>query len=235
MEAMESVIVTVVLSFFFKVRAHPDIRISTCRVGFILAIMKIYFHVRSFLNAGMFVKGALEFNTFRSEQNGHHHEDGILLCDSVIENCCIWLKFRYSSLLKILFTAITLIAGFMGPTWGPSGADRAQMGPMLAPWPLLSGHGSNGPIRTQIFSSWWRHQMETFSALLALCEGNTLVNGWFPSQRPVTRSFDAFFDLLLKKRLNKQWKRRWFETPSRSLSRHCNVSRVSSNMRKIVT
>ena len=28
---------------------------------------------------------------------------------------------------------------FMGPTWGPSGADRTQVGPMLAPWTLLSG------------------------------------------------------------------------------------------------
>ena len=27
----------------------------------------------------------------------------------------------------------------MGPTWGPSGADRFQVGPMLAPWTLLSG------------------------------------------------------------------------------------------------
>ena len=26
----------------------------------------------------------------------------------------------------------------MGPTWGPSGADRTQVGPMLAPWTLLS-------------------------------------------------------------------------------------------------
>ena len=32
-----------------------------------------------------------------------------------------------------------LIAKFMGPTWGPSGADRTQVGPMLAPWTLLSG------------------------------------------------------------------------------------------------
>ena len=28
---------------------------------------------------------------------------------------------------------------FMGPTWGLSGADRTQVGPMLAPWTLLSG------------------------------------------------------------------------------------------------
>ena len=40
--------------------------------------------------------------------------------------------------------------------------------------------------------TWWRHQMETFSALLALCEGNSSVTGEFPSQRPVTRSFDVF-------------------------------------------
>ena len=32
---------------------------------------------------------------------------------------------------------------------------------------------------------WWRHQMEIFSALLALCEGNPPVTGGFPSQRPV--------------------------------------------------
>ena len=33
----------------------------------------------------------------------------------------------------------TLIARFMGPTWGPSGADTTEAGPMLAPWILLSG------------------------------------------------------------------------------------------------
>ena len=37
--------------------------------------------------------------------------------------------------------------------------------------------------------------METFSALLALCAGNSPVSGEFPAQRPVTRSFDVFFDL----------------------------------------
>ena len=39
---------------------------------------------------------------------------------------------------------------------------------------------------------WWRNQMETFSALLALCAGNSPVTGEFPSQRPVTQSFDVF-------------------------------------------
>ena len=36
---------------------------------------------------------------------------------------------------------ITLIAKFMGPTWGPPGADRSQVGTMLVPWSLLSGQG----------------------------------------------------------------------------------------------
>ena len=47
--------------------------------------------------------------------------------------------------------------------------------------------------------------METFSALLAICAVNqSPVSGEFPAQRPVTRSFDVLFDLLLNKRLSKQ-------------------------------
>ena len=45
----------------------------------------------------------------------------------------------------------------------------------------------------------------------------------FPTQRPVTRSFDVFFDLRLNKRLSKQPWGWWFETPSWSLWRQCNV------------
>ena len=71
--------------------------------------------------------------------------------------------------------------------------------------------------------SWWRHQIETFSALLAICVGNSPVPGGFPTQRPVTRSFDVFFDLRLDKRLSKQSWGWWFETLSRLLWRHRNV------------
>ena len=52
--------------------------------------------------------------------------------------------------------------------------------------------------------SWWHHQTETFSSLLALCAGNSPVPDEFPSQRPVTQSFDIIFDLRLNKRLSKQ-------------------------------
>ena len=76
----------------------------------------------------------------------------------------------------------------------------------------------------QLFSviSWWRHQMETFSAFLAICAGNSPVPGEFPAQRPVTRSFDVSFDLRLNKRLSKQSWGWWFETLSRPLWRHRN-------------
>ena len=75
-----------------------------------------------------------------------------------------------------------------------------------------------GPIqRPETDSTWWRHQMETFSALLAICA----VPGEFPAQRPVARSFDVFFDLRLNKQLSKQSWGGWFETLSCPLWRHC--------------
>ena len=75
--------------------------------------------------------------------------------------------------------------------------------------------------------TWWRHQMETFSALLALCAGNSPVTGEIPSQRRVTRSFDIFVDLHLNKRLSKQSWCWWSETPTHPLWRHCNEPQSS--------
>ena len=69
--------------------------------------------------------------------------------------------------------------------------------------------------------AWWRDHMETFSALLVSCAGNSPVTGEFSAQRPATRSFDAFFRLCLNKRLSKQSWGWWFETLSRPLWRHC--------------
>ena len=74
------------------------------------------------------------------------------------------------------------------------------------------------------YLSWWRHQMETFSALLAICAGNSPVPGEFLAKMPVARSFDVFFDLGLNKRLRKQSWSWWFETLSRPLWRHWNVA-----------
>ena len=60
------------------------------------------------------------------------------------------------------------------------------------------------------------------SALLAICAGNSSVTSEFSAQRPVTRSFDIFFDLCLNKVLSKQSWVWWFESPLRPLWCHCN-------------
>ena len=59
---------------------------------------------------------------------------------------------------------------------------------------------------------------KTFSALLALCAGNSPVT----TQRPLTQSSDVFIDLRLNKWLSKQSWGWWFETQLCSLWRHCN-------------
>ena len=69
-----------------------------------------------------------------------------------------------------------------------------------------------------IFVASWRHHMKTFSAFTG-----PFWPGEFPSQRPVTRNFDVLFDLRLNKRVSKQSRRRWFDTPSRSLWCHFYV------------
>ena len=82
--------------------------------------------------------------------------------------------------------------------------------PMLCLWNKNSNlNGNNWNYHILLYDwndiTWWRHQMETFSALLALCTGNSPVTGKFPSQRPMTRNFVVYFDLRLNKRLSKWW------------------------------
>ena len=66
----------------------------------------------------------------------------------VIAKCKVWIEnsficmivfFHFDARPCNVISVMTLITRFMGPTWGPSGADRTQVGPMLAPWTLLSG------------------------------------------------------------------------------------------------
>ena len=72
-----------------------------------------------------------------------------------------------------------------------------------------------------VIRPWWRHQMEIFSALLAICAGNSPVTGEFPSQRQ-WRGALMFSLICLNKGLSKQSWGWWFETPSSPLWRHCN-------------
>ena len=86
----------------------------------------------------------------------------------------------------------SLIARFMGPTWGPSGADRTQVGPMLAIWTLLSGVAIIKSRHTNVMSckqspaSWlfaqfchWKRKHQS-SELLAPFRR---IHWWIPPQR----------------------------------------------------
>ena len=87
-------------------------------------------------------------------------------------------------------------------------------------WPVNSPH--KGPVMRKVSCAMTLLYNDHFqSALLALCERNPLI-GVFPSQRPVTRSFDVLSDARLNKRLSKPSRCRRFETPWRSLWRQCN-------------
>ena len=76
--------------------------------------------------------------------------------------------------------------------------------------------------------------METSSALLALCAGN-----WnspvIPLPKAIDTEFYDFFDLRLYKRLSKLSRRRWFQTPSCSLWRHCIASSLSKRWKCLKT
>ena len=76
----------------------------------------------------------------------------------------------------------------------------------------------------QLYTSvtWWCHQIDNIFRVTAHLHGE--FTG--PAQRPVTRSFDVFFDLHLNKRLSKHSWGWWFETSSCPLWCHCNAARV---------
>ena len=68
-----------------------------------------------------------------------------------------------------------------------------------------------------------------FRVTVPLC-GEFTGNRWNPPQRPVTQSFDVFFDVHLNKQLSEQSRRWWFELPSRSLWRHSKVKRNTNGL-----
>ena len=133
---------------------------------------------------------------------GQHYSDGIRSTIASQIECLLTIKENNKALRH-------------WPLWGESVGDR---------WiPLTkASDGRHHWIKTTFLRPWWRHQMETFSALLAICAGNSPVPGEFLAQRPVTQSFGVFFDLRLNERFSKQSWGWWFETLSRPLWRHRN-------------
>ena len=75
-------------------------------------------------------------------------------------------------------------------------------------------------------STWWFHQMETFSALLAFYVGNSPVTGTKANDMELS----CFFNPRLNKWLSKQSWGCWFQMPSGSLWHHCNVNHSAEFM-----
>ena len=100
----------------------------------------------------------------------------------------------------------------MGPIWG-----RQDPGPHVGAMNLATRVSIWTDSQNMMTSS----NGNIFGVTGPLC-GEFTGSGEFPTQSPVTRSFDVFFDLRLNKRLSKQPWGWWFETPSWSLWRHCD-------------
>ena len=112
---------------------------------------------------------------------------------------CAFLDVCITSVLVGLYDTFTPIV--LGWRWDTR---------IYAPAPVNMMTSSNGLI---------------FRVTGHLC-GEFTSRWWILTQRPVTRGFDAFFDLRLNKWLKKQWLGWWFETPSYSLWRHCNEKQL---------
>ena len=124
----------------------------------------------------------------------------------------IGLNFLHST--SVLSFCIDVVLA-LSITSATTGSDRAH--PEIENGSSVQSPQQYGPVR----QTWWRHQMETFSALLAIVRFTG--PRWIPrTQKPSTRSFDVFFDLRLNKRLGKQSWGWWFETVPRPLWRHGN-------------
>ena len=56
----------------------------------------------------------------------------------------------HSNWYTYFLSKTTQITKFMGPTRGPPGSCRPQMGPMLTPWTLLSGDTLNATVKWKV-------------------------------------------------------------------------------------
>ena len=161
-----------------------------------------------------------------------------------ISECHQIICWSYKSRRRTISQLRSQIAKFMGPTWGPPGSCRPQMGPMLAPWTLLSGiwmyfNQVFQPTDWILSSLPWkelsRYQrlLDTDRYMMTPSNGNLFrVTGllcgeftghwWIPRTKTSGAELWCFLWSAPNKQLSKQWWDGWFEKPSRPLWRHCN-------------
>ena len=137
----------------------------------------------------------------------HHYDDVIM---DVIASQITNLTIVYSTVYSGVDQSKHQSSASLAFVWG------IHRGPVNSPhkWPVTRKMFPFADVIMWLvmWHAWWRHQMETFSASLVLCAGNSLVTGEFPSQWPLRGSSDGFFDLRLNKQLGKQSEGGWFGT-----------------------
>ena len=144
---------------------------------------------------------------------------------------CVWRQIPRPQIIKISST-ITYSKLLLIPLWSDELNPPVMKNQYLCPQPAL--------IAISHWQSRWHNiiAINQISITLLSPQQHSLeqehfprywpfvgMTGEFPTQRPVTRSFDSFFDRRLNKRFSEQSWSCWFETPSRSLWRHCNVQK----------
>ena len=123
----------------------------------------------------------------------------------------------------------------MGPIWGQPDPGGPHVGPMnFAIWKSEFELTKETPYLTLLMSYgvciiriWEDMMMSPNGDIFRVTGPLRAGTSKFPSQRPVTRSFDVLFDLCLNKRLSKHPRCLWFEM-SCSLWHHCNERLVKS-------
>ena len=131
---------------------------------------------------------------------------GVIVC---LHECCGGRKSIY------IYTHIYIYIYIIAVVSGVYHLDDS----LMAQWAHLPGPTELAhPIQCHDDVIKWKR----FPRCWPFVMGNPPVTGGFPSQRDSNAGFDVFFNVCLNKRLNKQTRRWWFETPSRSLWRHCN-------------
>ena len=123
------------------------------------------------------------------------------------------IDFLFNSFFRVITIKKTSLAA--SHLWGDGTGDWCECR-------ILANHNHVLAATVMIYFAYMMASSNgnIFRVTGPLC-GEFTGHRWISSKRPVTRSFDVFFDQHLNKLLSKQSRRRWFWTSSRSLWRHC--------------
>ena len=191
----------------------------TCRKPRIHLTIQSVHHGAGNAMTRLFIRGSINFIIPSSQRQSSQSWLSKVITKSH-DRLCLTLPLREKNPLGLVVhmvsrSKLSLIARFVGPIWGPSGADRTQVGPMLVPWTFLSGLGSHyaqtiswpnvrlaGEIR--YVDAWWCFRTETLLRITdPLCEESTV--WWIPNEDISNVKLWPFFVVDHHKHLTNSW------------------------------